>query len=88
MALIQSLLHSESRAPQPSAEQQETEEQARAADPQQGLEGLSAVQVATVDSFQVPFHYSIPLHGRLAHRLLQLLTHIADMPAADLVISR
>ena len=55
MALIQSLLHSESRALQPSAEQQETE----AADPQQA-EGLSAVQVATVDSFQVPFHDSIP----------------------------
>ncbi len=60
MALIQSLLHSEARALQPSAEQQEAEEQAKAADSQQGLEGPSVVQVATVDSFQVPFHDSIP----------------------------
>ena len=59
VALIQSLLHSESRVAQPSAEQQETEDQAKAAHPQQA-EGLSTVQVATVDSFQVPFHDFIP----------------------------
>lgn len=68
MALIQSLLHSESRALQSSAEQQEAEERAKAEEQAKAEEGAKAadlqqaagVQVATVDSFQVPLHDSIP----------------------------